>query len=147
MTGVDIVHVPYRANYMPDLLGGQVQIAFSTATQIVEYLNVGKLRALGVTGATRLKALPDVPAIGESVPGYEGVGWFGVGAPKDIQQGIVEKLNSEINTAVADPGIQSRLVALGVLPMSMTAAAFGNFIAAETEKWGKVIRAAGIKPG
>jgi tripartite-type tricarboxylate transporter receptor subunit TctC len=147
MTGVDIVHVPYRANYMPDLLGGQVQIAFSTATQIVEYLSVGKLHALGVTSATRLKALPDVPAIGESVPGYEGVGWFGVGAPKDIQQGIVEKLNSEINNAVADPGTQSRLVALGVLPMSMTAAAFGNFIAAETEKWGKVIRAAGIKSG
>ena len=146
MTGVDFVHVPYRGNYMPDLLGGQVQIVFSTATQIVEYINAGKLRALGVTSAQRLEALPDVPAIGESVPGYEALGWFGVGAPKDTRLEIIERLNSEVNLAVASPDIKARLVALGILPMSMTSAAFEKFIAAETEKWGKVIRAANIKP-
>ena len=146
MTGVDFVHVPYRGNYMPDLLGGQVQIVFSTATQIVEYISAGKLRALGVTSAQRLEALPDVPAIGESVPGYEALGWFGVGAPKNTPLEIIEKINSEVNIAVASPDIKGRLVALGVLPMSMTSAAFGKFIAAETEKWAKVIRAANIKP-
>ena len=91
MTGIDFVHVPYRGNYMPDLLGGQVQIVFSTATQIVEYISAGKLRALGVTSAQRLEALPDVPAIGESVPGYEALGWFGVGAPKNTPLEIIEK--------------------------------------------------------
>jgi len=146
MTGVDIVHVPYRANYMPDLLGGQVQIAFSTATQLVEYISAGKLRALGVTSAMRIEALPDVQAIGESVPGYEGIGWFGVGVPKGTPSEIVEKLNAEVNAAVANPDIKGRLVALGVVPMSMTSAAFGKFIATETEKWAKVIKVAGIKP-
>jgi tripartite-type tricarboxylate transporter receptor subunit TctC len=146
MTGVDFVHVPYRGNYMPDLLGGQVQIVFSTATQIVEYISAGKLRALGVTSAQRLEALPDVPAIGEPVPGYEALGWFGVGAPKNTPLEIIEKINSEVNIAVASPDIKGRLVALGVLPMSMTSAVFGKFIAGETEKWAKVIRAANIKP-
>jgi len=146
MTGVDIVHVPYRANYMPDLLGGQVQIAFSTATQLVEYISAGKLRALGVNSAMRIEALPDVQAIGESVPGYEGIGWFGVGVPKGTPSEIVEKLNAEVNAAVANPDIKGRLVALGVVPMSMTSAAFGKFIATETEKWAKVIKVAGIKP-
>jgi len=146
MTGVDFVHVPYRGNYMPDLLGGQVQVVFSTATQIVEYINAGKLRALGVTSAQRLEALPDVPAIGETVPGYEALGWFGVGAPKDTPPEIIERINSEVNIAVVSPDIKARLVALGVLPMSTTSAAFGKFIAAETEKWGKVIRSANIKP-
>jgi tripartite-type tricarboxylate transporter receptor subunit TctC len=146
MTGADIVHVPYRANYMPDLLGGQVQIAFSTATQLVEFISAGKVRALGVTSTTRLEALPDVPAIEESVPGYEGIGWFGFATPKDTPPEIVEKLNTEVNAAVVDPDIRARLVALGVVPMSMTAAAFGKFIAAETAKWGKVIKTAGIKP-
>jgi tripartite-type tricarboxylate transporter receptor subunit TctC len=146
MTGVDFVHVPYRGNYMPDLFGGQVQIVFSTATQIIGYISAGKLRALGVTSAQRLEALPDVPAIGESVPGYEALGWFGVGAPKDTPLDTIEKINSEVNIAVASPDIKGRLITLGVLPMSMTSAAFGKFIAAETEKWGKVIRAANIKP-
>ena len=146
MTGVEIVHVPYRANYMPDLLGGQVQIAFSTATQLVEYVSVGKLRALGVTSATRIEALPDVPAIGESVHGYEGIGWFGLGAPKDTRPEIVEKLNREVNAAVANPDTRGRLVALGVPPMSMTPAQFGKFIVEETQKWAKVIKFANIKP-
>jgi len=146
MTGVDIVHVPYRANYMPDLLGGQVQIAFSTATQLVEYIGAGKLRALGVTSATRIEALPEIPTIGESVPGYVGIGWFGLGAPRDVSADIVARLNTEVNAAVADPTIKARLVTLGVPPMLMTPAAFEKFIATETAKWAKVIQFAGIKP-
>ena len=146
MTGVNMVHVPYRANYMPDLLGGQVQMAFSTATQLVDYISAGKLRALGVSSAARLEALPDVPAIGESVPGYVGIGWFGLASPKDVPSEIVEKLNAEVNAAVASPDTKARLVALGVPPMAMTPAAFGKFIADETQKWAKVIKFAGIKP-
>jgi tripartite-type tricarboxylate transporter receptor subunit TctC len=146
MTGVNLVHVPYRSNYMADLLGGQVQMAFSTATQIVDYINAGKLRALGVTSAMRLEALPDVPAIGELVPGYDAAGWFGVAAPKDTLPAIVEKLNAAINGAVAEPDMKARLVSLGVVPLSMTSAAFTKFIAGQTEKWGKVIKFADIKP-
>ena len=112
MTGVNLVHVPYRSNYMADLLGGQVQMAFSTATQIVEYIKAGKLRALGVTSAARLEALPAVPAIGELVEGYEAAGWFGVAAPRDTPPAIVEKLNSAINGAVAEPDMKARLVSL-----------------------------------
>jgi tripartite-type tricarboxylate transporter receptor subunit TctC len=146
MTGTDIVHVPYRVNYMADLLGGEVQIAFSTATQLIDYIGAGKLRALGVTSAMRLEALPNVPAIAEYVPGYEGVGWFGVGVPTQTPPEIVEMLHAKIDAAVSDPDFKARLVALGVVPMAMTSVAFGKFIAAETEKWGKVIRAANIKP-
>src|ERR1700733_303814 len=137
MTGIDIVHVPYRTNYMADLIGGQVQIAFSTATQLTEYVHAGKVRALGVTSATRLEALPDVPAIAELLPGYEGIGWFGVGAPRDTPIDIIVRLNTAVNTAVASADVKARLIALGVVPMSMTSTEFGKFIAAETERWGK----------
>jgi tripartite-type tricarboxylate transporter receptor subunit TctC len=146
MTGINLVHVPYRGSYMPDLIGGQVQLVFSTATQIIDNVAAGKLRALGVTSVRRIDALPDVPAIAEAVPGYEGIGWFGVGAPKTTPADTVGKLNNGINAIVADPEMKKRLLDLGVPPMSMTPDGFAAFIAAETEKWAKVIKFAGIKP-
>jgi tripartite-type tricarboxylate transporter receptor subunit TctC len=147
MAGVDMVHVPYRGSFVPDLLGGQVQVVFSPISQSIGYIKDGKLRALAVTTATRQAALPDVPAVAEFVPGYEAGGWYGMGAPKNTPGEIVDKLNKEINTALADPKMIAALADLGAVPMPTTAAAFGNFLAAETEKWGKVIRAANIKPG
>jgi tripartite-type tricarboxylate transporter receptor subunit TctC len=146
MTGIDLVHVPYRGSYMPDLIGGQVQLVFSTATQTIDNVAAGKLRALGVTSANRIDALPDVPAIAEAVPGYDAIGWFGVGAPKSTSADTVAKLNNEINAIVANPEMRKRLIDLGVPPMSMTPDGFTAFIAAETEKWAKVIKFAGIKP-
>jgi tripartite-type tricarboxylate transporter receptor subunit TctC len=146
MTGIDLVHVPYRGSYMPDLIGGQVQLVFSTATQTIDNVAAGKLRALGVTSANRIDALPDVPAIAEAVPGYDAIGWFGVGAPKSTPADTVAKLNNEINAIVAAPEMKKRLLDLGVPPMSMTPDGFAAFIAAETEKWAKVIKFAGIKP-
>ena len=147
MTGIDLVHVPYRSNYLPDLLGGQVQVLFTAIPATIEYIRTGKLRALGVTNATRLEMLSDIPAIGEFVPGYEASGWNGIGAPKSTPTKIIEKLNNEINAVVADPNIKARLVGLGVAPMSMTPAEFGKLIADHTDKWAKVIKFAGIKPG
>ena len=146
MTGIDLMHVPYRGSYMPDLIGGQVQLVFSTATQTIDNVAAGKLRALGVTSANRIDALPDVPAIAEAVPGYDAIGWFGVGAPKSTPADTVAKLNNEINAIVAAPEMKKRLLDLGVPPMSMTPDGFAAFIAAETEKWAKVIKFAGIKP-
>ena len=146
MTGIDLVHVPYRGSYMPDLIGRQVQLVFSTATQTIDNVAAGKLRALGVTSANRIDALPDVPAIAEAVPGYDAIGWFGVGAPKSTSADTVAKLNNEINAIVANPEMRKRLIDLGVPPMSMTPDGFTAFIAAETEKWAKVIKFAGIKP-
>jgi tripartite-type tricarboxylate transporter receptor subunit TctC len=130
---------------MPDLLGGQVHVAFSPLGQSIEYIRDGKLRALGVTGATRSVALPDVPAISEFVQGFEAYVWDGIGAPKDTSAVIIDKLNKEINAILADPKTEARLLALGVEPMSMTPAEFGKFIADETEKWAKVVKFAGIK--
>jgi tripartite-type tricarboxylate transporter receptor subunit TctC len=146
MTGVDMVHVPYRANYMADLLGGQVQGAFVAVAPVIGYIRAGKLRALAVTSAARLDVLPDVPALDESVPGYEGSGWLGVGAPKGTRTEIIEKFNKEINAVIVEPDIKTRLVALGVEPISMTPAQFGNLIADATAKWAKVIKFADIKP-
>jgi len=146
MTGVDLVHVPYRSSFMPDLLGGQVQVAFTPIPLSIEYITDGKRRALAVTVATRLDVLPDIPAVDEFVPGYEASGWYGVGAPKNTSTEIIEKLNKEIDAVVADPDTKARLVGLGVPPKSMTSAEFGKFIANETEKWAKVIRVANIKP-
>jgi tripartite-type tricarboxylate transporter receptor subunit TctC len=146
MTGIDLVHVPYRASYMPDLLGGQVQVLFIPIAQAIEYIRAGKLRALGVTTATRLEALPDVPPISDFVPSYEASGWYGVGAPKGTPSEIIEKLNKGINDLVADPAMKARLVGLGAEPTPMTPTEFGKFIAAETEKWAKVIKFANIKP-
>ena len=147
MTGVNMVHVPYRANFYPDLLGGQVQAAFVTTVSSIAYIRGGKLRALAVTTAARSRALPDIPTVGEFVPGYEASGWEGIGAPKNTPVEIIDKINKEINLALADPKMKARFADLGVEPMPMSPAAFGKFIADETEKWGKVIRTANIKAG
>jgi tripartite-type tricarboxylate transporter receptor subunit TctC len=146
MTGVEWVWVQYRGNYLPDLINGQVQAAFTMIPTSLEYIRTGKLRALAVTSATHLEVLPDLPTVDEFVPGYEAGSWYGIGAPKNTPTGIVDKLNNEINVALADPKMKSRLVGLGLQPMSLTSAEFGKFIADQTDKWAKVIRAANIKP-
>jgi len=145
MTGINLVHVPYRGGYVPDLLSGQVQVVFGTISSCIQYIRGGMLRALAVTTATRSDVLPDIPTLAEFVPGYEASQWYGVGAPKDTSAEVIYKLNNEINAIAADPLIKARLADLGVDPMSMTSAAFGKFIADETEKWGNVIRALNIK--
>ena len=146
MTGIDMLHVPYRGTYFPDLLSGLVQLVFIPIASVIEYIRGGKLRALAVTGARRSDALPDVPTVGEFVPGYEAYVWDGIGAPKSTPSGIVNKLNGAINASLADPNMQARFVGLGAEPMIMTPAEFGKFIVDETEKWAKVIKFAGIKP-
>jgi tripartite-type tricarboxylate transporter receptor subunit TctC len=145
MTGINLVHIPYRGGYVPDLLSGQVQVVFGTIASSIQYIRGGMLRALAVTTATRSDVLPDIPTLAEFVPGYEASQWYGVGAPKDTPAEVIDKLNNEINAVAADPLIKARLAGLGVDPMSMTSAAFGKFIADETEKWGNVIRALNIK--
>jgi len=145
LTGVEWVHVPYRASFFPDLIAGQVQVSFTTITGSLELIRSGKLRALAVTTATRAQVLPDIPAMGEFVPGYEGSGWNGIGAPRETPTGIIERLNKEINAVFADRATRARLVDLGVEPLSMTPAEFGKFIADDTQKWASVIRFAGIK--
>jgi tripartite-type tricarboxylate transporter receptor subunit TctC len=145
MTGINLVHVPYRGGYVPDLLSGQVQVVFGTISSCIQYIRSGMLRALAVTTATRSDVLPDIPTLAEFVPGYEAIQWYGVGAPKDTPAEVIDKLNNEINAIAADPLIKARLAGLGVDPMSMTSAAFGKFIADETEKWGNVIRALNIR--
>jgi tripartite-type tricarboxylate transporter receptor subunit TctC len=144
MTGIKLVHVPYRGGYVPDLLSGQVQVVFGTISSCIQYIRGGMLRALAVTTATRSDALPDIPTLREFVPTYEASQWYGVGAPKDTPAEVIDKLNKEINAVAADPVIKARLAGIGVDPMSKTPAKFGKFIADETEKWGKVIRTAGI---
>ena len=145
LTGVSLVHVPYRGGYVPDLLSGQVQVVFGTISSCIQYVRSGMLRALAVTSATRSDALPDIPALAEFVPGYEASQWYGIGAPKETPADVVEKLNKAVNAVAADPAIRARLASLGIDPTPMTSSAFGTFIADETEKWGKVIRAANIK--
>jgi tripartite-type tricarboxylate transporter receptor subunit TctC len=148
MAGVDMVHVPYRGGgpALNDLLGGQVQVYFGTTVSSIGYIRAGRLRALGVTTATRSDILPDIPTVGEFLPGYEASGWAGIGAPKTTPAEIVEKLNKEMNGALADEKIKARLAELGSVPMPMSPATFGKLIAEETEKWGNVIRALNIKP-
>jgi tripartite-type tricarboxylate transporter receptor subunit TctC len=146
MAGVDLVHVPYRGSFLPDLLGGQVQVVFGPIAQSVELIRTGKLRALAVTTASRSAALPDIPTVGEFVSGYDASAWYGVGAPKNTPAEIVGKLNNELNAVLADPRIKERFADLGLIAMPMTPAEFGKLIADETEKWGKVVRAANIKP-
>jgi tripartite-type tricarboxylate transporter receptor subunit TctC len=143
--GVNLVHVPYRGGYVPDLLGGQTQVVFGTIASCIQLIGAGKLRALAVTTATRSPVLPDVPAMGEYVPGYEASQWYGLGAPKNTPAAIVNKLNSAINSGLADPKLIERLADLGVDPVAITPADFGKLIADDTEKWGKAIRAANIK--
>jgi tripartite-type tricarboxylate transporter receptor subunit TctC len=145
MTGINLVHVPYRGAYLPDLLSGQVQIVFGTITTCIQYIRSGMLRALAVTTATRSDVLPDIPTLAEFVPGYEASYWYGLGAPKDTPAEVIDKLNREINAVAVDPLIKARLAGLGVDPVLMTSAEFGKFIADQTEKWGKVIRAADLK--
>jgi tripartite-type tricarboxylate transporter receptor subunit TctC len=147
MAGVNLIHVPYRGGgtAYPDLLAGQVQVYFSNMASSIEYIRAGKLRALAVTTATRAKALPDVPTVSEFVPGYEASSWYGIGAPKKTQIEIVDKLNSEINAALADPKITARLADLGATALPGSPADFAKLIADDTEKWGKVIRALNIK--
>jgi tripartite-type tricarboxylate transporter receptor subunit TctC len=131
---------------LPDLIGGQTQVAFTPLPLSVEFIRTGKLRALAVTTATRWPRLPDLPAMGEFVPGYDASGWIGIGAPKSTPTAIIEKLNSEINAVIADPNMKVRLIDLGIEPVPMTPAEFGKRIAADTEKWAKVIKFANIKP-
>ena len=147
MAGVNMIHVPYRgeALALTDLLGGQVQVMFGTMPASIEYIRAGKLRPLAVTTASRLEALPDIPTVGEFVAGYEASGWRGLGAPKNTPADIVDKLNTEINAGLADRKMKARLAELGVTALPGSPADFNKLIAAETEKWGKVIRAANIK--
>ena len=145
MTGVKLVHIPYKGSQFPDLLSGQVQITFNPLPSSLNFIKTGQLRALAVSSATRQAVLPDVPTLGEFVPGYEGNAWFGIGAPKNTPKEIVDKLNQEINAGLADPTLKARLVDLGGVPMAVTPAEFGKFIADETEKWGKVVKFAGLK--
>jgi tripartite-type tricarboxylate transporter receptor subunit TctC len=147
MTGVDMVHVPYRgvAAALTDLLGGQVQVAFGSVPSSIEYIRSGKMRALGVTTAIRTQALPDIPTVSEFVPGYEATAWYGIGAPRATPAEIVDKLNKEVNAALDDPKMKARLADLGGTVLLGSPADFGKHIAEETEKWAKVIRAANIK--
>jgi tripartite-type tricarboxylate transporter receptor subunit TctC len=147
MTGVNMIHVPYRgdAPAIADLLGGQVQVLFSTLPGSIEYIRTGKLRALAVTTAARLEALPSIPTISEFVPGFEASGWLGIGAPGSTPAAVVERLNTEINVGLADRKIKARLADLGAIIRGGSAVEFGKHIADETEKWAKVIRAANIK--
>jgi tripartite-type tricarboxylate transporter receptor subunit TctC len=148
MAGIDMVHVPYRgaAPALTDLLGGQVQVMFSSMPASIQYIRAGNLRVLAVTTATRLEALPDIPTVAEFVPGYEASALFGVGGPKGTPVDIVEKLNKEINAGLADPRIKARLAELGLTVLVGSPADFGKLIADETEKWAKVVKFANIKP-
>jgi tripartite-type tricarboxylate transporter receptor subunit TctC len=147
MTGVNLVHVPYRglAPALTDLLGGQVQVTFASTAPSIEHVKAGKLRALAVTTTTRSEMLPEVPTVAEFAPGYEASTWSGVGAPKGTPAEIIEKLNKEINAALADHKIKARLADLASAPLVGSAADFGKLIADETEKWGNVIRTLNIK--
>jgi len=148
MTGVDMLHVLYRGTppALTGLFAGQAQVMFDTLPTSIEHIRTGRLRALAVTSAARSDLLPDIPTVGDFVPGYEATGWLGLGAPKSTPPEIVEKLNKEINAALADPGIKARIADLGYTIFAGSPGEFGKLIADETEKWGKVIRAANIKP-
>jgi tripartite-type tricarboxylate transporter receptor subunit TctC len=148
MAGVDLVHIPYRGQgpALTDLLGGDVQVLFATAPGTTDYIRTGKLRALAVTSAARAEVLPELPTVADFVPGYEASQWYGLAAPRNTPAEIVGRLNTEINAAITDPGMKARLAALGGEPLPGTSAEFGRLIADETDKWAKVVRAAGIKP-
>ena len=148
MAGVNMVHVPYRGQgpALTDLLGGQVQVLFATTPGTTDYIATGKLRALAVTTASRAEMLPPLPPAGDFVPGYDASQWYGLSAPKNTPAEIVERLNREINAALADPGMKSRFADIGGEPLPGSADAYGSLIAGETGKWGKVVRAAGLKP-
>jgi tripartite-type tricarboxylate transporter receptor subunit TctC len=147
MAGVDLVHVPYRgsAPALTDLMGGQVHVTFGPLTSSIQYVTAGKLRALAVSSAARSDALPDIPTLGDFLPGYEATGRLGVGVPKNTPSQIIDKLNEAINAGLADPKIKARRADLGGTPLGGSPADFGKLIADETEKWAKVIKSAGIK--
>jgi tripartite-type tricarboxylate transporter receptor subunit TctC len=147
-TGIGMTHVPYRglAPALSHLLGNQVQVIFSTVPAAIEYVKAGRLRALAVTTARRSELLPDIPTLSDLLPGYEASQWYGIGAPRDTPAGIIERLNKEINAALADPKMKARIADLGGSVLAGSPADFGKLIADDTEKWGKVIRAANIKP-
>jgi tripartite-type tricarboxylate transporter receptor subunit TctC len=145
LTGVRLVHVPYRGSLFPDLLAGQVQVYFGAIPPVLALIRTGKLQALAVTTTSRVAALPEVPAMDEFVPGYEASGWLGIGAPKNTPPAIVDRLAKEIVAIQTEPGMKTRLLSSGVESLRMTPAEFGKFIAAETEKWAKVVKFAGIK--
>jgi tripartite-type tricarboxylate transporter receptor subunit TctC len=147
MAGIDMVHVPYRggAAVLTALLSGEVQVYFGPAPAFMEYIRAGKLRALAVTTATRPQALPDLPTVGDFVPGFEASTWYGVGVPMNTRAEIIDRLNKEINAGLADPRLKAQLADLGGTVLAGSPADFGEWIAEETEKWGRVIRAANIK--
>jgi len=142
-----MIHIPYRGGgaVMSDLLGGQVQVLFGATSLTVEQIRAGKLRALAVTSATRWEGLPDIPTVGDFVPGYEASSVFGLGAPQKTPVEIIDKLNKEVNAGLADPKLKARLIDLGGTLLGGSPADFDKLVAADTEKWGKVIRAANIK--
>ena len=146
MAGVKLIHVPYRGLLFPDLIRGQVQVSFLNLPWVIEFIRSGRLRALAMTTATRSETLPDIPTVGEFLPGFEASGWFGVGAPKNTPAVIIERLNREINAGLADPKLKARLADLDATVLAGSPTDFGRLIADETEKWGKVIKFAGIKP-
>jgi tripartite-type tricarboxylate transporter receptor subunit TctC len=147
LAGVNLVHVPYRGQgpAMTDLLGGQLQVIFATTPGTTEYVRIGKLRALAVTTRARAEALPEVPTVADFVPGYEASQWYGFGAPKNTPPEIIERLNKAVNAALVDPKMKARLADFGGTVMPGSPADFGKLIAEETEKWGKVVKFAGIK--
>jgi tripartite-type tricarboxylate transporter receptor subunit TctC len=149
MAGVDMLHVPYRgaALALTDLLAGQVQVMFDTIPASIQFIKAGKLRPLAVTSATRLQILPDLPTIGDVLPGYESTSWSGIGAPNGTPADVIQRLNQEVNAALADPAIQARLADLGSTVLSGTPAEFGQLLAAETDKWAKVVKFSGAAPG
>lgn len=144
--GVNLVHVPYRINNMPDLLAGQVQMIFAPVPTVIGYIRAGRLRALAVTSTKRLQVLPNTPTLAEFVPGYEASTWFGLAAPKKTPLEIVDKLNNEVNACLSDPKLLAQFADLGSIPISMSPADFGKLIADEIDKWAKVIKTANIKP-
>jgi tripartite-type tricarboxylate transporter receptor subunit TctC len=148
LAGVDMVHVPYRSGPAAhvDLLGGQVHAMFNAIPAAIDYIRTGKLRALAVTTASRSAALPDVPTVGEFVPGYESSVFFGIGMPKNTPTEIIEKLNKEINAGLDDPKMKARFADFGGVAFSGSPADFGKLIAEETDKWAKVVKFAGVKP-
>jgi tripartite-type tricarboxylate transporter receptor subunit TctC len=145
MAGVKLTHIPYRSSQFPDLLSGQVQITFNPLPSSLDFIRAGKLRGLAVTGAMRADALPDLPPLGEFLLGYEATAWFGIGAPKATPADVVQRLNKEINAALADTTFKNRLIDLGGAPMPLSIAEFSHFIDTETGKWAKVVKFSGAK--
>jgi len=147
LVGIEMVHVPYRGTgiALTDLLGGQVQVMFDPIPSSIEHIRVGKLRPLAVTTLARWEGLPEIPTVAEYVPNFEASSWYGVSAPKNVSQDIVEKLNKEINAALADPKIKARFADMSAIPIPGSPSDYGRLVAAETEKWARVVRTANIK--